>query len=252
MGEINFLRGGYQGRLGETYGILDRQKAIVKPIPFSHTPHNDIQKKSFYAFGRLQRVSAQMSKNFWQYLGLTSNGINKINAVAHWLKPLIKNHALDFNNLADIITAYQNIEIKNSFFNSDRHTFEVLFTNATVADATRQQQLLIGIYGVSGKGYGTITTYAEDASLAVPTKYQGEESFYTLILLSEITQEKRKITDYAFYFTSADIFFGEIWQPYFMHNGYWYFDDPELLIGENVIAVYDDENLTIDQNQNTI
>ena len=191
-------------------------------------------------------MSAQISKNFWEYLGLESNGINKINAVAHWLKPLIKNHALDFNNLADIVTPTQNIQIKKSFFNDERHTFEISFTNATVADATRQQQLLVGVYGISGKGYGTITTYADQASLAVPTKYQGEESFYTLIFLSEIVQNKRRITDYAFIFTSADVFFGEIWQPYFMHNGNWYFDDPELLVGENVNGAYDGENLTID------
>lgn len=245
MGEINFLKGGYQGKVGQTYGVMQRQNAIVKAIPFSHAPHNTKQKEQFSAFGALQRACAQITREFWPYLGLTNKNQLRLNATTHFFKPLIKDKVLDFTNLKDIVTPSGLLTIDSIKFNRPRQTFELTYTNAKAVDASRQPFLLIGIYGVGGKGYGTIINNASNATVAVPTKYKQLEGIYAVILQSEIDNEKRKITDYAIADLSELPFVEEKWLPNNMQNGNWYFRDPEQLIGENVIGQFDGERLTI-------
>ena len=69
---MNFLLGGYKGKLGTTYGTKYKRSQVVKIIPFSHTPHNDTQKRNFNTFGIIQRLASPLQMHYWRWLDLTA------------------------------------------------------------------------------------------------------------------------------------------------------------------------------------
>ena len=65
MGKINLLRAGYEGKVGQTYGVAKKGLYDIKAVPFSHTPHNNSQNQAKNRFIGLNRIASAVVKKMW-------------------------------------------------------------------------------------------------------------------------------------------------------------------------------------------
>lgn len=130
MGKLHFMNGGFDGKLGMTYGAKQRGTHFVKATPFSHRPHNAVQTKSVRAFEKLNRFSSFVARTFWKYLNLSDKKMYRHNAVAQWLKPCVKNHSFQLQNLAEIILPNDSLSIESVSFNFDERRATVTIENS--------------------------------------------------------------------------------------------------------------------------
>lgn len=62
MGKLNLLKAGYEGKVGQTYGVAKKGLYDIKATPFSHTPHNTRQATAKDEFTGLNRIASQVVK----------------------------------------------------------------------------------------------------------------------------------------------------------------------------------------------
>lgn len=150
MGEINLLRADYIGKVGQTYGVRQYRQSIVKATPFSHTPHNATQNKSVRAFEKLNRFSAYVAKTFWRNLNLSDKKMYKHNAVANWLKPVVKNHGFLLANIAEVIKPNPTLRIEDATLNFETRTAVVTFSNEKFTPLVTSEKIFIALVTDNG------------------------------------------------------------------------------------------------------
>lgn len=62
MGNLNLLKAGYNGKVGQTYGVETKGSFYIKAVPFSHTPHNNSQNQAKNRFIGLNRIASAVVK----------------------------------------------------------------------------------------------------------------------------------------------------------------------------------------------
>lgn len=102
MAELNLLKSGYQGKLGETNGYEHKGKFIVRATPFSRSPLNKQQKDNFNAFAKLNRVASFWAKNCFESLNIKKYTAYKHNAVASYLKTALNNGDFELDKISEI------------------------------------------------------------------------------------------------------------------------------------------------------
>lgn len=243
MGKMNFLQGGYTGTLGETYGVKQRRTVFAKAKPFSHTPHNQTQKDSFTAFGCLQRFSALLNKTFWQYTGLSDKGRNRLNVTAQFFKPMVSDHAFNFNKVFDVIQQKEDFSVESFVFEEEaqRFTITVHLTDEIIADP--EAKIFIGIYAPDGKALAALSARADSTEYYLPTVFTNKTNAYAVAILSTIEGGKRGMVASSYKSLRSDIVVGECWFPNNMDNGVWGYTDPGRLTAIGAVTDVQGEKL---------
>lgn len=243
MGKMNFLQGGYTGTLGETYGVKQRRTVFAKAKPFSHTPHNQIQKNSFTAFGCLQRFSALLNKTFWQYTGLSDKGRNRMNVTAEFFKPMVSDHLFNFNKVFDVVPQKEELEVQGFAFNEETQTFGVTINVYSTIEEDPEARLFIGVYAPDGKPLAALNTHADGATYNLPTVFTNKTNAYAVAILSTVEGGKRGMVASSYKSLRSDIVVGQCWFPNNMHNGVWGYTDPGRLTAIGAVTDVQGERL---------
>lgn len=168
MGTMNTLRADYIGKVGKTYGVRQYGKSIEKAIPFSHSPHNQTQTRSVRAFEKLNRFSAYVAKTFWRYLNLSDKTMYKHNAVAKWLKPCVKNHSFQLENLVEVIPPNSSLRFGNINIDLVAKTAEIEFINTPYSANTTREDIFIALVTDNGtvKAGGAFSSVSQTVSFS--------------------------------------------------------------------------------------
>lgn len=150
MGKMNTLNAEYIGKVGKTYGVRQYRKSIEKIIPFSHAPHNKTQTNSVRAFEKLNRISSYVARVFWQNLNLSDKTMNKHNAVAKWLKPVVKTHSFNLNNIIEVVPSNPTLRLKNVALSLETKTATVEIENSLYSQYTTSEKIFVAL--VTDKG----------------------------------------------------------------------------------------------------
>lgn len=245
MAEMNFLLGGYKGKMGVTYGVRQYKKSIVKAVPFSHSPHNQDQKDSFAAFAKLQRFAAPIAKTLWAALELKNKNIHKLNAVASWLKPAIKNHDFELQTALDIIGSDADDMIKNAAFSIHRNAVEASGSCASpIALAQDRKDFFVFYNQKTMKQAGVLLTKIANYNVAVPVKIT-EQGMYTLVLFQTGFENGKAIRYCSAKAVPCLVFYNEIFTPFFLFRGRWWAEEPETLRVSGCNTLVENECLTI-------
>lgn len=145
MGKVNILKSNYVGKVGETYGVEVKNKSYVKAVPFSHTPHNEKQNKACYAFSLLNRLSAVIAKNFWQYLDLSDKNMYRNNAVAKWLKSCLVNNQFVLANIENEIPADGSLQLQQFDFDYQTYLFNIVLKNTQETENINNEKVYISV-----------------------------------------------------------------------------------------------------------
>lgn len=145
MGEINLLKASYTKKVGTTYGVKQYGKAIVKAIPFSHTPHNQKQKNALTAFTKLNRVASNIARVFWKYLGFSDKTMYRNNVIAKWLKPCLQDNNFVIDNMAQVIPEDGSLRITQNNFDSQTRIFDIIIENTPETASYADENIYIGI-----------------------------------------------------------------------------------------------------------
>ena len=145
MGKLNLLKSNYTGKVGQTYGVEQYKKAIVKAVPFSHTPHNEKQTKSKNAFVLLNRLSAVIAKNFWAYLDLSDKGMYRNNAVAKWLKDLLHDNTFVLSRISNIIPDDNSLQLLDFNYDYQTYIFQITLKNLVESANINDEKVYISV-----------------------------------------------------------------------------------------------------------
>lgn len=244
MGTMNFLKGGYTGTLGQTYGVKQRRTVFVKAIPFSHTPHNKAQKDSFSAFYRLQRFTAQLNKTFWKQTGLSDKGRNRQNVLAEYFRGMVSDHNFSFAKVSEIIPDKATYTIGQFEYLPETQQFFITTNASAELDALENVACFIGVYVENGQGVGSVAETSLVSEHTINTLYTGKENAYAVAVVTAEKTGKRYFVTSNYKSLRSDIVEGETFFPNRMQNGLWFYVEPEIMQGTDVTSVYENEKLS--------
>lgn len=151
MATLNVLKAGYIGKLGETYGSRWRNKTVIKAIPFSHAPRSQPQQDSVRAFECLNRIASAIAAIGFKYTGLSSKTMLPHNAVAHFLRPVVREHIFDPTAIAEVIPPGDDIQITGFTFNRTSSFTSVRLDKAHGYSPPSGSKIFLLIFDGSGK-----------------------------------------------------------------------------------------------------
>ena len=245
MGQMNLLKAGYTGTLGETYGVKQRGTLYAKAIPFSHTPHNQKQKDSFSAFSCLQRFVAQLNKTYWSYTGLSDKKRNRQNVLAEYFKKMVSEHEFDLKKINDVIQDRQLLFVTNFEFLEREQQFSlVLISDDSLADY-EDVEVFLAVYLANGKAVASVSTSAVNEQVLLDTTFTNKENCYAIAIVTAKTEKGRSFLTAVYKPMKTEIVVNGIWFPNNMGNGLWRYADPELLQGQDVQATVSEETLNL-------
>lgn len=143
MGKINLLKAGYNGKVGETYGIEKSGLYDIKAIPFSHTPHNQKQIASNVAFSRLNRIASAVAKEIWTSLKLSDKSCYKNNAVAQLFKAALVNHEFYLENMGNVIENDNSLVLSEKIFYPDNFFFSYVVQNTPERENVLDEKIFV-------------------------------------------------------------------------------------------------------------
>lgn len=123
MGKLNLLRAGYEGKVGETYGVAKKGLYDLKAIPFSHTPHNTKQVTAKNEFTGLNRVASRVVKSMWKYLNLSDKEMYRNNALCQAWKGALKGGHFQLENLKEVLSQDGKLRIDEILYNPKSFAF---------------------------------------------------------------------------------------------------------------------------------
>lgn len=245
MGEMNFLLGGYKGKLGTTYGTKYKRSQVVKIIPFSHTPHNDTQKTNFNTFGIIQRLASPLQKHYWQWLGLKNKNVSRQNACASWLKPLMQFPDHTIENLQNVAGQTQLQFIKGQRYDADRNVVEIDVENAYAAEGREGTQAIYLVYQSDGKCIGFTLTNNTPGKIAIPVKMSKPDDYFVYEITQKVMDNGKTIRNASYVNLNLSPWYGERLRTELLFNGDWVFQDPEKLVSLDAVCEYDGERLVL-------
>lgn len=123
MGKLNLLKAGYEGKVGQTYGVAKKGLYDIKATPFSHTPHNARQATAKDEFVGLNRIASQVVKKMWQYLSLSDKKMYRNNALCQAWKGALKGGTFHIENLKEVISEEGKLRIDTIKYDPQLFTF---------------------------------------------------------------------------------------------------------------------------------
>lgn len=194
MGKINILESGYEGKVGQTYGIKKGSQYYIKAVPFSHTPHNTKQNNSVRAFTRLNRIASNIAKTFWKYLELSDKTMYKNNAVAQYLKASLIDNTFFIENLAEIIESTGKLQLKSGSFNQQTYNFTYTMENEIETEKENEEKIYIAIVTNLCVVKASTQGQGKECTLSSIFNYIDFVYYQILAFKSVPTTRKRKLT----------------------------------------------------------
>lgn len=145
MGKLNLLKAGYSGKVAGTYGVEKGRQFLIKATPFSHTPHNNLQRQSKDAFTRLNRIASAIARKFWTHLSLSDREMYRNNAVARWLKASLVNHTFYPENLAQVIPLSDELSIYSLDYNTETGELQIIIQNNMRPESNGDEWIFCGV-----------------------------------------------------------------------------------------------------------
>lgn len=137
MAEINFTQGGFRGRLGVHIGERSKSKQIIRLAPLI-APHQSVkQTASVRAFEKLNRVAGAMARTNFSALGLKAGRMNKHNAVAKILAPLLENYAFSWSNFEKLGKIDDSVEISEFFEEDSKKAVSIIAKTSVMPEPKR-------------------------------------------------------------------------------------------------------------------
>lgn len=243
MGEINLLRADYVGKVGQTYGVRQYRQSIVKATPFSHTPHNATQNKSVRAFEKLNRFSAYVARTFWRNLNLSDKKMYKHNAVANWLKPVVKSHGFQLVNITEVIKPNPTLTIESVTIDFENKTAVVTFSNEKFNPLVTSEKIFIALVTDNGtvKAGGAFDAISQ--TLTFSWDYNDFVTLTVVMFKSSVLQGKKIINGFCLNSENVDyVVDGVLYtslmpllvQPHY-DNGVLVFDSQDVEIVDNIM-----------------
>lgn len=238
MGKLKLLKGAFEGKVGVNYGVKQRSNHYLKAVPFSHTPHNEKQKMAFSAFGCLQRMSSQFVSGFWENLGLSSKNLNKINAVAHWLKPVMSEKVFSPAKIINVITSGEELKLTDYEYIPAESKISVSFKlNFDNPDATNVK-INLAFIGENGQGFGAYSFYSQSGTLTFTTSYDRSEELAVIMFLSYDIGKKHYVNNCSVIQKGGQPFIDRFWYPNNMFNGTWFYDSEKQVASLDAKVTY--------------
>lgn len=243
MGEINLLRADYIGKVGQTYGVRQYRQSIVKATPFSHSPHNATQNKSVRAFEKLNRFSAYVAKTFWRNLNLSDKKMYKHNAVAAWLKPAVKNHGFQLENIVEVIKPNPSLAITSVTVDFGAKTASVAFSNEKFNPLVTSEKIFVALVTNNGTVKAGGAFDAVSQTLTFSWDYTDFVTLSVVMFKSSVLQGKKIINGFCLYsedtgYVIDGILYTSLMpllvQPHY-ENGILVFSDQDTEIADNIL-----------------
>ena len=160
MGKLNLLRAGYEGKVGQTYGVAKKGLYDIKATPFSHTPHNTRQNTAKDEFTGLNRIASRVVKKMWKYLSLSDKDMYRNNALCKAWKGALKGGVFSIENLKEVISEEGKLRIDTIEFNPQLFTFSYSANEVNPDEKSINQVIYLAIItnrqitkaDVSGRG----------------------------------------------------------------------------------------------------
>lgn len=161
MAEMNLLKATFIGRLGEVVGQSWKGKPVVKAAVFSKAPPTNAQTRSVRAFECLNRLSSALAKLCWPYLNLSDKKMLRHNAVARWLKPLVKDQQFEPANMLTVVPQGNAIEYLVLTLNKTSQTGKIVCKKQPSSLSDTAGKLIAVVFNQIGK---VVFTGLEDFS----------------------------------------------------------------------------------------
>lgn len=145
MGKLNILKSGYEGKVGEVYGVAKKGSYIAKAVPFSHAPHNNAQRTAKNEFTGLNRVASRIVKVFWKYLNLSDKKMYRNNALCQKWKGALKGGTFSINNLQEVISNSDALIITTIKYDPQTFQFVYSATEQNPTQKTKNQAVYLGV-----------------------------------------------------------------------------------------------------------
>ena len=170
MGKLNLLKAGYEGKVGETYGVAKKNLYDIKAVPFSHAPHNSMQVTAKNEFIGLNRIASQVVKKMWQYLSLSDKNMYRNNALCKEWKKALKGRKFALENLKEVISEEGKLRIDTVKYDPQFFTFIYSANEVSPDEQSRNQVIYLSIVSnkqitkghVSGRGNSVLLSSAFD------------------------------------------------------------------------------------------
>lgn len=166
MGKINLLRAGYEGKVGQTYGVAKKGLYDIKAVPFSHTPHNNLQAKTKNEFVGLNRIAARVVKKMWKYLGLSDKEMYRNNALCKEWKGALKGNDFQLENLKEVLSQDDELKINTILYDPETFVFSYSAVEQDPDELTGNQIIYLAIVTNKQITKGDIIGYGNQAILS--------------------------------------------------------------------------------------
>lgn len=170
MGNMNLLKGGFTGKVGEIYGERQHGKIFAKAVPFSHAPFNQAQLTQQMLFASLVRVAGGAARNFWAELGLSNRKMTRTNAITKRWKDMLIFERTPVDGWYNVYPREDALKFTALSFNPDTLIFHMEGeNNPTLAGSTRNTACFFFVNDtLTPMGYIKTTTqnFVLDAQLA--------------------------------------------------------------------------------------
>lgn len=175
------------------YGAKYKQAKVLKMIPFSHAPHNTAQKQAVRAFEKLNRYSAGIAKAFFPWLGLSTRGLLKHNAVAKWLAPCVAERKFSLSATSQVIPADETCKI--TAFEVDRvaGTIKIAAETTIPPNATPASAWVVLLLDSNGKVVYSVRPEGMAFSAIVPLELDPRFSYSAVVFRSDRENRKAKV-----------------------------------------------------------
>jgi hypothetical protein len=190
MARLNLLKSSFSGKVGDTVGVAWKNKTVIKAKVEGKKKNSALQTANVRAFEALCRISAVIAKLSWHYLYLSDRKMLRHNAVAKWLKPLIRNHAFEPENIYVVIPRSGSLCLAGIVFFPANNQFSVRFysPNNTIPPPGWQQVLLL--FNQSGVVIGGVIRQASLGEWVVHAPRAPSDTIYALSYVVSPTYER--------------------------------------------------------------
>ena len=217
MGKLNLLRAGYHGKVGKTYGVAKKNLYDIKAIPFSHTPHNNMQVTAKNEFVGLNRIASQVVKKMWQYLSLSDKNMYRNNALCKEWKNALKGGKFSLENLKEVISEEGKLKIDTVKYDPNLFYFVYSANEVSPNEQSKNQIIYLAIVTnnqitkahVSGRGNSILLSSAFDY---IDFAYFQVWAFKAVPGIKKWQLKGLSITDPVFVVIVNEVFFVSRWR----------------------------------------
>ena len=205
MGNLNLLKAGYNGKVGQTYGVETKGAFYIKAVPFSHTPHNNSQNQAKNRFIGLNRIASAVVKKMYRNNALCQ----------HWKNSLI-GETFKLDNLKEVISQEGALKITQETYNPQNLNFVYSAQETNPDEDSKNQQIYLAL--VTNRNITKADTSGRGNNLILSSSFNYVDFAYFQVWAFKARKTIKKwqlkglsISDQVFVIIVNEIFFASRW-----------------------------------------